>query len=416
MKRLLIQIVILSAVFGHSYSFAAVSDINFDKLNEISRIDELKKNISDLESVAHDWSHEWKYDVPKEQAIDLAKKTIRMIDEMINDKPDLFELLILKGIAAAYAYNLDLQEYTAVAEKSFNAAQALAPDDIRPLWFLGKHLTQSARSGRGMQAIDEVFKKNKPENLPPRFFEDYAFCAYMAAMPSSALMGIKFSEQKAPSVNPIVKTLKETLESKMMIPSTTQAYEYKTVWSAETIADGVRFTNRMFGFSFTILGNWQIGFSNIKNGKCGVNLGLPGKKGASPNIRINAEIIDDKLSLESFIKKHLSDNVHFQQIPNAFKLPETLVFEGKYSKKRQKAYALAIGLIRQEPAYPGIAFEHPSELPLNKKGEPQFFTAQNFFARFKRPIVYMIMFDTPESVYPAAKKELDTFVSGFLAE
>lgn len=416
MKRLLIQMTVLAAVFGCSYSFAAVSDINFEKLDGISRADDVKKNMADLEPLAHEWSHEWKHAVPKEQAIDLAKKTVQMIDDMIKDKPDLSELLILKGIAAAYAYNLDLREYTAIAEKSFKAAQALAPEDIRPLWFLGKHLTQSARSGAGVQAIHEVFKKNKSEDLPPRFFEDYAFCAYMAAMPSSALMGIKFSERKTPSSNPIVKTLKDTLESKMMIPSKTQAYDYKTVWSAETITDGVRFTNRMFGFYFTIPGNWQIGFGNVKNGKCGVNLELPGKKGASPGIRIAAEIVDDKLSPEDFVRKHLAAEFNFQPLLNEFKLPGASVFEGKYSKKRQKAYALAIGLIRHEPEYPGIALEHPSELPLNKQGDPQFFTARKFFARFKRPIAYMIMLDAPESVYPAAKKELDAFLSGFLAE
>jgi|GEM_PF-5735358 len=193
--RFLIQMMVLLIAFGCPHSFAAVSDIDFSKMSGIPQAEDLKKNASELEPLAKEWSSEWKHDVPKEQAIELAKKTIALADDVIKDKPDHAEMLIFKGMMAHYAYNLDLQEYNDIAEKSFKAAQALLPDDIRPRWFLGKHYTLSARPALGMQTITPIIKKNAPEQLPARFWEDYAFCAYLAAMPSSALMGIDYSEK-----------------------------------------------------------------------------------------------------------------------------------------------------------------------------------------------------------------------------
>jgi len=152
----------------------------------------------------------------------------------------------------------------------------------------------------------------------------------------------------------------------------------------------IRFTNRMFGFYFTCPGQWNIGFGNVKNGKSGVRLGLPGKKGAiSPNINIIAETAKGAVAFQGLVKK--------------------------YYRKRQSARLLAIVLSRQTPVYPGLALEHPFELPL-KQGQPQYLRAKEVFARFNRPIYYMIVLDAPESAYPEARKESDTFLAGFFAE
>jgi hypothetical protein len=413
---------ILLPVFGYSHSFAAVSDIDFSKLDGIAQAEELKKNAFELEPLAKEWSSEWKHSVPKEQVIDLAKKTMGIIDDVLKDKPNHAEMLIFKGLMAYYAYNLDLREYNDIAEKSFKAAQALVPEDIRPTWFLGKHFTLSARPALGMQTITPIIKKNKPEQLPSRFWGDYAYCAYLAAMPSSALMGIDYSEKTAGVMSPGAKLIRDTVQSRMIIPSENKEYDYKTIWSFEKTEPNIRFTNRMFGFYFTCPGEWNIGFGNAKNGKCGVRLGLPGKKGAvTPNINIIAETAKENPKLEDFMKKYLPAKIDFQKVSDDLKVPGAVAVEGvvkKYYKKRQSARLLAIVLSRQQPAYPGVALEHPIELPLNKQGEPkpQFFRAREVFARFNHPIYYMIVLDAPESAYPAARKELDMFLSGFFAE
>jgi hypothetical protein len=98
------------------------------------------------------------------------------------------EAALAAGIAATFAYNLDVPHSYDVSVADLRAAARLAPADPRPPWQLGAFFCGSGNgSAQGMALLLQVEHRFPPRRLAPGVWRSYAECAMFAGMPEHAL-------------------------------------------------------------------------------------------------------------------------------------------------------------------------------------------------------------------------------------
>jgi hypothetical protein len=123
---------------------AAVKDIHAEKLPQDPAIHAAYADVASLEAMARVWSSEWRYPTPKPEVAARLTASLAQFQKSLVSAPDNEELLLLTGLVAHYAYNVDVESAFQVAIECLASAQKLAPRDDRPQWFLGIHQISKA--------------------------------------------------------------------------------------------------------------------------------------------------------------------------------------------------------------------------------------------------------------------------------
>jgi len=83
--------------------------------------------------------------------------------------PQNEELLLLTGIVAHLASNVDVEGTYEVADQSFEKANKLDAADYRPEWFLASHRCQSNELKAGMEQMLAIEIRKPWQRLPVDF-------------------------------------------------------------------------------------------------------------------------------------------------------------------------------------------------------------------------------------------------------
>jgi hypothetical protein len=145
---------------------AQLRQIDPAKLPQDPRVQSVFTNVRTIEYMAHSWSIKWSYDRPKNQVASLLKSSLGDLRSVEATVPQNEELLLLTGIVAHLAYNVDVDDTYEVAVQSFEKANKLNPADYRPEWFLAAHRCQSDELKTGMAGLLEVEGRVPWKELP----------------------------------------------------------------------------------------------------------------------------------------------------------------------------------------------------------------------------------------------------------
>jgi hypothetical protein len=404
-------------------STASLKDIRTDKLPPEESVEKAYAEAVAVERFAHEWSDKWRYETPKDDVVSTLKDGLDRLQRAVVTAPDNSELLLLTGLVAHYAYNVDVQEAYEVAVRSLQQAHKLAPDDYRPEWFLGVHKCQAGVVKEGMELLSAIEDHSAWEHLSPDFWDDYVSSALLANMPAHALRaGDHLSKLKAPP-SQYRDSLLEIARKRFQTPDTSATYSDKDVWEAKHEDSRLVFKSYMCGFSFSPLAEWTIKRLEVQKGLCVVQVAVgPHSSQAgdvSPNLLVIARQAKPGESLADYMKAFMkypsSQAVAASHCPSDECLASEAVIPKAYGKAGN-GYARVTVFKRSEPEFPGLLFEEPASPEAAEDGKVSYFRANLRLHRLDGTLYYLVMLDTADSVLDAAKQDYDTLLKGMQAE
>src|SRR5258708_22029490 len=111
-------IVFFSAFLLSASAGAQFRQIDPAKLPQDQRVRAAYSGVQAVESMAHRWSPKWTYNTPKDQVVAQLTSGLNDLRSAETAAPGNEELLLLTGLVAHLAYNLDVEETWDVAVQS----------------------------------------------------------------------------------------------------------------------------------------------------------------------------------------------------------------------------------------------------------------------------------------------------------
>lgn len=405
-------------------ALAAVKNIRRASLPGDPPIQSAYDDVASMENMLQAWSPEWKYSTPKEQVVARVNVSLKGLEKAAERWPENEELQLFLGLVAHYSYNLDVQESYEVAVHSLEKASKLAPQDYRPRWFLGNHECQSLAVKAGMARFLAIERESQWDQLAPEFWDDYLNCAHAANMPAHALRAADHANKLDPGHAGSRQFLVDASQKRFTASSPATTYDTKQVWQATKTGSEVSFASLMFGLEFSTPGRWNIDLSGAKDGaasaviEAGPYLGKTGQ--VFPNFAIVVRPAKPGESLADFLKASAPPRVQIKTAaPPACPAEECSAAEGVLPggyKAEGDALVTFMVFKRDEPGYPGLAFEQPMDLPKTEDGGLHYFHAEERLRRLPGTLYYLVMLDTADSVKAQAKEAYSAFLKSVRVE
>jgi len=406
---------LLVAALQGAPAWAGLAEIKESKLPGDSELRRCLQAVREVEPMAGHWSGEWKFHTPREQVVRTLRDCESAAHKAGKAEPSNEELQLLAGLFSRYAYNLDAEGSWKRAVRAFDEAARLSPSDPRPPWFKAVHLVESNHGADGMRRLIALVEKTPQQSLPASFWEDYAYCASVTGMPSSALMALKRVADTGANPSRMDVLLSETAQKSLQAPDPKAEYAPSDCWMGLRLEKGrVRFLNRIMGVSADVPDPWRVNPGPVKDQSVAVTLEPPGYKGmrgtVTASIMLMAKVRKPGGAFKDFVKTALAGPGSAREISMQCPFSPCEAYEktpkGVYAEEGG-AHVLVAVFSRSEPDFPGTALEAPNPPSPTGAGQAQYFRGQTRFTRFKGAIDYMLLLDSSQSIYPEARKDFD---------
>jgi hypothetical protein len=398
-------------------AIASLKDIHADKLPQDDSVQKAYAEAATVEEYVRGWSDKWQYKIPKDTVVAQLKDSLDKLQKAAVSAPDNSELLLLTGLVAHYAYNVDVQEAYEVGVSSLQKAHKLAPDDYRPEWFLGEHECQAGKIKDGMDLFLSVEGRSAWDHLSPSFWDDYIFCASVANMPAHVLRaGDHLNKLKVPPLQ-YRDFLMDVARKRFKTPDLSATYSSEEVWETNNENSHLVFKNYMCGFSFSPLAEWRLSRLEVQKGMCLVQIATgphPSKAGdVIPNLVVLARQAKAGETLADFMKSFgeypSAKPITVSHCPSepclAFEVTRPLAYGAAGN-----GYGLLMAFKRDAPEFPGLLFEEPGGPEAPKTGKVTYFHPRERLHRLDGTLYYVVMLDAADSVLDVAKQDYDTLL------
>jgi hypothetical protein len=419
--NLLLGLILVSVTASETH--ASLSAVNWDRALAGKDPAALAGDLNVVETVAEVWSPEWHHEITKAQAVSLAQRALEKIDQLqaTAARESVGELELLKGLTAHYAYNLEVKEDYQVAVESLEKARTMLSADCRPLWFLGNHYAQAGDTEKGVPLLVQAARQCG-ENLPVAFWEQYAYAAVLAAMPATGSYALdQVKRRNGGKLTTKVKAVEDGVQRRLVPAKPGKGYQSDEVWHLEKSEAKVRLINCMYGMMIDLPGDWQIAPFDVRNGKSGIGVRLPKKGKWPPPLEVVVLISPAQESkqekvLRTFLAqagpKRSYSPLHGLGVPAVDR------FFWLESKGKPGSRVVAGILRRQQPAYPGLLFESPHQVP-EPEGDaqlPHYFTPLQQLTRLPVGLDYIIMIEGAPAAFDKNHGDLELLLSNLVIE
>jgi hypothetical protein len=274
-----------------------------------------------------------------------------------------------------------------------------------------------------MERFLVVERESQWDQLAPEFWDDYLNCAHAANIPAHALRAAAHANKLDPEHADSRQFLVEASQKRFTASSPASSYETEQVWQATKTGPEVRFASLMLGLEFSTPGDWKVNLSGAKNGaasaviKAGPYGGKTGR--VFPNFAIVVRPAKPGESLADFLKA-AAPRVQIKTMdPPACPVEPCSAAEGvlpREYKAEGDALVTIVVFKRDEPEYPGLAFEQPMDLPKTEDGGVHYFHANERLRRLPGTLYYLVMLDTADSVKSKAREAYSAFLKSVRVE
>ena len=400
MKKSLLLLFFLSAtgLFGN------INAIHLEKWskNKIykSKIDFIIFNKQYYEN----WTSEWNFDISRDSLVKNLKDCEKTFK---NIKDNSVELRLLLGDISHYLYNLNEQEYFAIAENYYKDAIKSAPKDYRGYWFIGTHYGLSAKPELSMQNFFAA-EKILPSNCPADFWEEYAYAAMIANMNAHAIYAMDHSRAIKGSPGSFEQQVGPIMKSKMLPVYKDSAYTFLQLWDGEK-KDFATLISKPLGIKMLLDTVWDVNLNDFNNGITAVTLSPQKIKGKnnqeiSYSIAMIIKVAEPGQSVEDFVSQVSSAYKQKKKIDFKINRTPTSAYEimiDTLYKENGGAHLHVVGIEKNKPSYPGLILENPvnfTSTNLNPE-EVSYFTPVNTHTRFNEKLMYIFILDTSEDIH-----------------
>ena len=175
--------------------FAGIAAIHVKALPQETAVLSALDDASHLEPYSRSWTMNWQYPVARDEVAARLSKDLGFLTLASKNHPENAELLLLTGLVARYAYNVDVDGSYDAAMSALGQAQKLAPGDFRAPWFRASLQCQTSELAAGAKEFLAIESSHAWDQLPVAFWEDYINCTTMDVLPAHALRAIDHLEK-----------------------------------------------------------------------------------------------------------------------------------------------------------------------------------------------------------------------------
>jgi hypothetical protein len=424
MSKLACLFCALCVVLQSPRAFADIAAIHAGSLpQEVAVLNSLK-DATELEPYARSWTQNWKYPVAKTDAAARLGVDLASLNSAVKAHPDNAELLLLTGLVAHYAYNVDLPGSHDTSLAALAAAERLDKADFRAPWFRATLLCQTTQLAAGADQFLAIENGNPWERLPAAFWADYMECATLAKMPAHALRAEDHLEKlHAPATD--MRTALADANRKRSNPfDPTKEYAQKDVWEYEKVANQTSFTSTSCGLRMHVQSGWAVDRLELAKGSCVADFSTgpyndtPSKM--RPSILVMVQQPVENETLDDYVKRLSSKGGFVPFTPSRCPADRCVAITGT----KPGAYgtsgdgrALMLIFERDQPEFPGLAFESPSQPspPAGGAGMAYYRPSQTQ-QRIPGKLYYVVLLDTAASIEEPAMKDFEFFLQQLTVE
>jgi hypothetical protein len=405
-------------------AFADVAAIHADRLPQETAVLAALDDAKELELYSHSWTNNWHFPIAKEDVATRLGKDLGFLTIALKSHPDNVELLLLTGLVARYAYNLDVEASYDITLNVLSQAQKLAPSDVRAPWFRATLLCQTTQPKAGADEFLAIENSHAWDQLPAAFWNDYVECAGVTNMPAHLLRAVDHLEKLHASSTVITTVLTNSTRKRIDPFDPKKKYEPKDVWSGANPGESPDFTSTMCGVRLRARGNWEVQQLAVNQGTCVAIFSTEHYQGTVHRLRPSVMLLvkqpEGNETLQEFSRR-FSKNGIFEPFPPA-RCPAAAciamkgVQPGMY-KEDGDGYGRIVVFERDQPEFPGLIFESPREMPKSEGGEEvKYYRPSQTQQRIPGKLYYLVMLDTAASIEEPAMKDFDFFLENLVVE
>lgn len=377
-----------------------------------------------LEPYARSWSATWKYDIPKDQVISRLSKDLGFLKLALKEHGDNLELLLLTGLVAHYAYNMDVPDSYDLTIASFKSAQELAPADVRAPWFRASMLCQTDTPKQGADEFLSIEQSHPWEQMPAAFWDDYLECASVTNMPAHVLRASDHLNTLLARPSSLRSFLVGTAQKRFDPFDAKKNYDPKVVWSGVEEGKDVVLTATSCGLRLRVREQWNLERLELANGSCVANFATGPYKATSRDLRPEILVLvkqpengeDLAAFARRFTKKGTFEPLVISHCPSDKCISMKGVQSGMYGKDGD-GHGRILAFEREQPKFPGLLFESPMEAP--KSGGAagvKYYRPDQTQQRIPGKLYYLVLLDTASSIELSAMRDWDFFLKNLVAE
>jgi hypothetical protein len=222
-----------------------------------------------------------------------------------------------------------------------------------------------------------------------------------------------------PLTNTYLNKARERLE-----PFDSKNYDPKKIWQGHSEGSNTLITSTTCGVRFQVSENWKIIALDMVDRACVATFSTgPYKvvKGSlSPEIMVLVQKPLENETLDEFAAKFLTEGTYEPNAPTRCPADHCIALKGERRgmyKENGDGHPRVVIFERDEPAFPGLIFEAPSEDPKpDKPGPFKFPKPDQIQQRIPGKLYYLVLLDTPASIEAPALKDLDFFLQNLTVE
>lgn len=415
---------IIAILLASTRARADLKAIRSDKLPQNSAVLKALADVSAVEPMADHWSPEWRYQTPKKKVAARLKSSLETLKKSLQASPDNEELLLLTGLVAHYSYNLDAKGSYELAADSFNKAQKLAPEDFRPVWFLGLNQCQSYdQTLDGMKKFLALEDSKDSQQLPAAFWDDYLQCAIVTNMPAHGLRAGARADALDAQGTPFRKALLQGVRERFLRPDPAASYPAKQVWFAESSGASTVFTSFLFGVRFSSPSEWRLKLPDVQQAfgiaqfETGPYHGNAGQ--VVPNILVIVRPPKPDETLQEFFAAVTKQSGGSTIAAPACPAQQCLAWQATKANgygDEGDSHMIVTVFERDAPNFPGLLFEQPTRAAAPNDGKVHDYRLDGQLERFSGKLYYLVMLDTAASVLQPAEQAYSTFLKNMQVE
>ena len=215
--------------------FADIAAIHANALPQETAVLSALDDAKQLEPYSRSWTMNWDYPVAKDEVAARLSKDLGFLTLASKRHPENAELLLLTGLVADYAYNVDVDGSYDAAMNALGQAEKLAPADFRAGWFRATLECQTTQPKAGGDEFLSIEAGHAWDQLPVAFWDDYIECAYITNMPAHLLRAADHLQKLGAPVSERRNAIVDLAHKRFAPFDPEKDYKPEEVWQAENM-------------------------------------------------------------------------------------------------------------------------------------------------------------------------------------
>jgi hypothetical protein len=417
-------LIVLGLCLAGGKGFADIAAIHAGALPQETAVLAALDDARQLEPYSRFFATQWNFPVTKDEVTARLGKDLGFLRNASNEHADNTELLLLTGLVARYAYNVDVEHSFETAMDAFEKAEKITPSDVRAPWFRSTLQCQTNQAQAGAEGFLAIEKAHDWQQLPAAFWDDYLECATITNMPAHGLRAVDHLKELHAPQSERRDSLADIAAKRFDQVDLNKQYDPRDVWTAQEQGNDLDLTSTACGVQLRAHGDWTVDQIALSKGICVAIFSTGPYKATTrqlkPSVMLMVQQPKHGESLEKYAVGMMKDGSLDVSGSIACPVAPCFVFKasqgGMYGKDGEGKGRL-VAFERDEPPYPGLALEGPHQSPkADANAGAQYFRPNQVQKRMAGKLYYIVLLDVASSIEEPGLADFEFFLKHLVVE